>query len=122
MKKTIVSAAASVLLAVAMCLSFCSCAVPVNANEISSDYSRRVGAAGNACESFYAPLSDFSFALLGRALDADGGNTLVSPFSVAMCLGMLANGTGGVRDRYRYAQQIDVHALRPPVRGCVQVG
>lgn len=95
MKKIIVSAAASVLLAVAMCLSFCSCAVPVNANEISSDYSRRVGAAGNACESFYAPLSDFSFALLGRALDADGGNTLVSPFSVAMCLGMLANGTGG---------------------------
>ena len=87
MKKRILS----LLLLVALLLSFTSC-IGVRANELSAGYEKRdsgVKAAHN--EGFYA---DFSVKLLNGAAKK-GKNALVSPLSATVALALLANGLGG---------------------------
>lgn len=95
MKKLMnVCALVSALLAVSLCLTLTSC-VGISAAELSAGYTRTATDTGAESDVFYTAMTDFAFALLGKTLDPDGKSTLISPYSVAMCLGMLTNGAEG---------------------------
>ncbi len=85
----------ALLLVLSLGCGLCSCALNISANEISAGYSRRADDEGAAGEEFYSAMSALAFSLLEGSLDPDGGNTLISPFSIAMCLSMIANGADG---------------------------
>ena len=94
MRKRMTVAAVAVLMAVAMCFSLTSC-VGVAAAELSAGYSRTATEQGSESDELYRALAEFSFRLFGETFDKDGGNSLISPYSVAMCLGMFTEGAAG---------------------------
>ena len=94
MKKRMTVAAVAVMMAVAMCFSLTSC-VGVAAAELSAGYSRTATEQGSESDELYRALAEFSFRLFGETFDKDGGNSLISPYSVAMCLGMFTEGAAG---------------------------
>lgn len=90
-----VLALTALLLSLSLGCGLCSCALNISANELSAGYSRRADDEGAAGEKFYSAMSALAFSLLEGSLDPDGGNTLISPFSIAMCISMIANGADG---------------------------
>ncbi len=94
MKKRTMLSAAALLLAAIMCISLTSC-VSISAAELSEGYSRTAKDGGAESAELYTAMADLAFRLLGKTLDPDGGNSLISPYSIAMCLGMLAEGADG---------------------------
>ncbi len=92
MKKRMTLSLTALALAVWLCFSLCSCVTGVSAAELSAGYSRNTTDNGKADDDFYAAMTALSFRLLGRSLDPDGKNTLISPYSIAMCLSMMTNG------------------------------
>lgn len=96
MKKQIT---ALLCLALAVCTVFScvSCSVRINAKEISSGFSRKATEKGTVDSEFTGILSGFSMKLLTGCLKEQekGQNTLVSPLSAIICLGMIADGADG---------------------------
>lgn len=92
--KRILSAIAACL-AAAMCLPLSSCVTGVSAKELSAGYERQATDSGEESEALWAAVCDFSFKILGETLGADAQNTMLSPYSIAMCLGMLTEGADG---------------------------
>lgn len=95
MRKRTLRSLAALALSICLCMSFCSCVTGVCASELSAGYSRSTSDGGAAGDDFYAAMSSLAFRLLEGSLDPDGKNTLISPYSIAMCLSMLANGADG---------------------------
>lgn len=96
MKKQIT---AILCLALAVCTVFScvSCSVRISANEISSGFSRKSTEKGTVDSEFTGILSGFSMKLFTGCLKEQekGRNTLVSPLSAIICLGMIADGADG---------------------------
>lgn len=92
--KRLLSAIAACL-AAAMCLPLSSCVTGISAKELSSGYERQATDSGEESEALWAAMCDFSFKILGETLGADAQNTMLSPYSIAMCLGMLTEGADG---------------------------
>ena len=80
-------------------LPMASCAVKVNAEELSADYTRKTTETGEVTDAFVAAMADFSMTLFNTTVAADKeegkDNHLVSPLSAMICLAMIANGAEG---------------------------
>ena len=96
MKKQI-TAVLCLALAVCTVFSCVSCSVRISASEISSGFSRTATEKGTVDSEFTGILSGFSMKLFTGCLKEQekGRNTLVSPLSAIICLGMIADGAGG---------------------------
>ena len=92
--KRILSAIAACLTA-AMCMPLTSCVTSISATEVSAGYRRQTDESGRESDALWAAMSDLSFKLLGNAFGEDAGNIMISPYSIAMCLGMLTEGADG---------------------------
>ncbi|MCQ2386227.1 MAG: serpin family protein [Clostridia bacterium] len=94
-----------------MLFSCSSCGLKVSARELSQGYQRKTEKTGDLSEDFRRSAADFSFALF-RGLANRNGNTLFSPLSAALCLGMVANGAGGrTRTQMETAFSMDIDLL-----------
>lgn len=94
MKKTMLVSIVCALLAAVMCISLTSC-VGVSAAELSAGYARTATDTVTEGDDIHSALTDFAFRIFAKTFDKDGGNSLISPYSIAMCLGMLTEGADG---------------------------
>ena len=109
----------ALLLSLSLGCGLCSCALNISANELSAGYSRRADDEGAAGEEFYSAMSALAFSLLEGSLDPDGGNTLISPFSIAMCISMIANGAdGGTLSQLETLLGMDIDTLNRAMYAC----
>ena len=93
MKKTILSVA-SLVLALAMLFSLYSCtSVKAEVVDLMENITPKAVEGSAVDDNFKKAHADFSAELFRRSYD--GENTLISPLSVALALGMTASGAGG---------------------------
>ncbi len=89
------------VVAVLCAIALTSCSLPsVHANELSHGYSRSLSGTPSASEvkqSVSTELTDVTLRLLQSSVAADerGKNTVISPLSAVLCLGLMANGSAG---------------------------
>lgn len=107
--------AVCLLLVAATVLSLCSCKPNVlntEATELSSGYVRKTSAKGELTDSFTIAMAEFSLELFKGLVTNDEENDLFSPLSAAVCLAMIANGTGGeTRAQMEAAFGMDIDTL-----------
>lgn len=87
--------AVALLLALVLCVSCASCAVQVQAKELSAGYACADPNAGTVTDAFAGAMTDLSLNLFGRVAAQQEGNTVFSPLSAALCIGLLCNGASG---------------------------
>lgn len=95
MDKKIFISICSLLILFGMMSGTTSCAnVPLRASALSDGYERSVSEDGEITDGFTAAMAKFSGALLKKSIEhtEKGENTLISPLSAVLCLGLLANG------------------------------
>ncbi len=96
MKKTKrMLSATCALLVLALCLPLASCVTRVSAAELSAGYTRSTTESGNEDDALYNALASFTFKMLDATMSDDGESIFISPYSIAMCLGMLTEGADG---------------------------
>lgn len=89
------------VVAVLCAIALTSCSIPsVKSNELSLGYSRSLSGTPSASEvkqSVSTELTDVTLRLLQSSVAADerGKNTVISPLSAVLCLGLMANGSAG---------------------------
>lgn len=80
-------------------LTLSGCTLPIHAEELSADYTRKTTDEGEVSEAFIAAMADFSMTLSNTAISqsrTEGReNHLISPLSAMICLAMIANGAEG---------------------------
>ena len=95
MKTKRITALICLILSTLLVLSCTSCAIKVNAEELSSGYKRIATEKGQVDKNFKTAMADFSFKLFKGVLTKDDKNDLVSPLSATIALAMVANGADG---------------------------
>ena len=83
------------VLAAMLAFSCVSCAVGIKAKELSEGYKRTADEVGAVDTEFIRSVAGFSMKLSAGCFGERGKNSLVSPLSAILCLGMIANGTNG---------------------------
>ena len=94
----ILTAALALLMLLSVPVQMTSCALRVNAEEISAGYTRKATENVPVSDAFVAAMADFSLTLANTtlSLEKEGkANHLISPLSAMICLSMLANGAEG---------------------------
>jgi len=71
------------------------CAIPARAQELTDGLSRRMPKEISLDDTFYTGQMTFSLSLFQQVTKADTKNVLLSPLSIALALGMTANGANG---------------------------
>ncbi len=93
--KRITLLAICLLLALSMIASMTSCAVTINAEELSAGYKRTATETPTVDGDFRGAAAAFAFDLLRSIPMEEGENALLSPLSAIACLGMIAGGADG---------------------------
>ena len=94
----ILTAALALLMLLSVPVQMTSCALRVNAEEISAGYTRKATENVPVSDAFVAAMADFSLTLTNTTLSMEKegkANHLISPLSAMICLSMLANGAEG---------------------------
>ena len=94
----ILTAALALLMLLSVPVQMTSCALRVNAEEISAGYTRKATENVPVSDAFVAAMADFSLTLANTTLSMEKegkANHLISPLSAMICLSMLANGAEG---------------------------
>ena len=89
----------AVLMTAAIPAQMASCALNIQAEELSADYQRAATEDGRVTDAFKTAMADFAMTLSHTTIthDRESGkaNHLISPLSAMICLAMLANGAEG---------------------------
>ncbi|MGM9637548.1 MAG: serpin family protein [Eubacteriales bacterium] len=93
--KILLKSALSLTLASAVLFCTVACGQKIHADELSDGYYRRAGDTGEVTDEFKTAVADFSFDLFRTQLSEKGENSLISPLSAILCLGMIAGGADG---------------------------
>jgi len=83
------------LLLAATAIFTTSCAMKIQATELSAGYTRTTTDPGEVTDAYLAATLDFSLKLFRETVTEDETNDLFSPYSALLCLGLVANGTAG---------------------------
>jgi len=89
------SASLLCLLLAATAIFTTSCAMKIQATELSAGYTRTTTDPGEVTDAYLAATLDFSLKLFRETVTEDETNDLFSPYSALLCLGLVANGTAG---------------------------
>ena len=83
------------LLLAATAIFTTSCAMKIQATELSAGYTRTTTDPGEVTDAYLAATLDFSLKLFRETVTEDEINDLFSPYSALLCLGLVANGAAG---------------------------
>ncbi len=72
-----------------------SCEIQIQATELSANYTRSTDDPGEMTDTYRTASLTFAFELFRETMPASDANSLLSPYSALLCLGLIANGTAG---------------------------